>query len=625
MAARLRQPRTDDGDPSLKSPAAFVDLLDDDTRSCDLEWNREIALPNCLADAQDSDRADNERRMHEALLPASLPEDGCVRLEGPSSNRFPLRQRGSSHHQHHGNPPQHRRPPNRLLDRDAAFLQSRGRWRVQHLSESAAKLFPTSSRQYHDAYNNEPNDEELEIGNDSEDEDRVVVPHIGRTLRSRPFRDFWGSWFYTLAYQQTGVLMIILFVGYFTLVLLFATLYWTTSRLGSSSPSHPRSNAYHDVDDPSGSHSTTTTNNARHYARLFCDMDLHKPMEALFFSLSTMASIGYGVSDYYFGECWMPFLLVMIQVCCAITFDAVAIGLLFQRISRGHKRSKSVLLSSTAAIHRVRGVPYLHIRIAELRRHALLEATVRAYCIRHERHWVRRVAHRHVRSSSDVDIDANFGEPSHTVETTHFVTKPMKLQHEDSNGGGPSLQLLMSLPQVIVHPMDEQSPLRPPPWWYDCHAERHTYSTPPADTLTATEDDLIIDASHSDKESGRQQQLRFEQDTNDLTRFLLDRETEVVVLVEGIDELTGISAQTRHSYTAAHDFSWNQSFVPCVMPYHSVPPDERQEQAGTRFSWLHGHSRRRRRSNVPVCVVDFSKFHETRTSSFDSASSPYVL
>ncbi len=40
---------------------------------------------------------------------------------------------------------------------------------------------------------------------------------------------------------------------------------------------------------------------------------------ALYFSLSTMATIGYGTSDYYFGDCWTPFILVLIQVFSAIS------------------------------------------------------------------------------------------------------------------------------------------------------------------------------------------------------------------------------------------------------------------------------------------------------------------
>ena len=114
--------------------------------------------------------------------------------------------------------------------------------------------------------------------------------------------------------------MFILFTVYISIVFLFACIYLSTSQLGQR---------YH-VDPTDGLTQVLP----------FCAMDIMDHMEAMYFSLSTMATIGYGVSDYYFGGCWTPFLLVLAQVFSAITFDAVAVGILFQRISRGHKRGK---------------------------------------------------------------------------------------------------------------------------------------------------------------------------------------------------------------------------------------------------------------------------------------------
>jgi hypothetical protein len=42
-------------------------------------------------------------------------------------------------------------------------------------------------------------------------------------------------------------------------------------------------------------------------------MDIHH-MEALYFHYPP--TLGYGVSDYYFGGCWTPLLLVLAQVLC---------------------------------------------------------------------------------------------------------------------------------------------------------------------------------------------------------------------------------------------------------------------------------------------------------------------
>ena len=220
----------------------------------------------------------------------------------------------------------------RLLDRDAAFHQSRGRWRVRHT--------------------------------------RAATTMTDTMTSTNVLKQFWGNWFYTLAYQRTIVLMLILFSTYTAVVFFYAAIYLFVSQIGQ------KQNNSND----SSSESTT--------GACFCDMDIHDHMEALYFSLSTMTTIGYGVSDYYFGGCWTPLLLIITQICTAITFDAVAIGLLFQRISRGQKRGKTVLFSDKAVVRRVRGRWYLQFRIAELRRHQLLEATVRAYCVRQERQLV---------------------------------------------------------------------------------------------------------------------------------------------------------------------------------------------------------------------------------------------
>lgn len=110
----------------------------------------------------------------------------------------------------------------------------------------------------------------------------------------------------------------------------------------------------------------------------FCGMDVNNFMEALYFSLSTMATIGYGTSDYYFGNCWTPFFLVLLQVFSALAFSSLAIGLLFQRMSRGQKRGRTIIFSDVAVIRKVRGHWYWmfrrrgghqHLRVERLDQH----------------------------------------------------------------------------------------------------------------------------------------------------------------------------------------------------------------------------------------------------------------
>ena len=381
------------------------------------------------------------------------------------------------------------RSSGRLLDRGAAFHQSKGHWAIHRVCRSSR------------------------------------LRRSSQTFASSRVRTWWDDWFHSLAYRPTIPLMLILFVLYAAQVFFFAGVYLGVSKLGEEANSSEHS---------------------------FCGMDITNRMEALYFSLSTMTTIGYGVSDYYFGECWTPLLLVLLQSCCAIAFQSIAIGLLFQRISRGQKRGKTIIFSDKAVVQRVKGTPYLMFRIGELRRQHLIEVVVRVYCLKHERYL----------TSTTGKTEAMEGEGTR-VETFHFMTRHIKLMYPDETLGP---HILMSLPQVVVHKMDESSPLIPSQEsWYD--------------------------------ENGQSHSTDYTSNSQKLHNFLQDREAEIIVQVEGTDELTGQPLQARHSYRF-DDIQWDHTFVSCTQPW----TDDR--------TWLERRRCERRRSGDPVCSVDFAKFHE---------------
>lgn len=203
-------------------------------------------------------------------------------------------------------------------------------------------------------------------------------------------------------------------------------------------------------------------------------------------------------------------------------------------------------------------------RVGELRRHHLIEASVRVYCLRHER--------------LPLNVSYSNGETVDRVqiETTHYVARHMRLVHPDETFGS---HILMSLPQVIVHRLDERSPLIPPrPVWYDADGHIHR-SRDPSDTT------IVYD---------------------NLEKFLSDRDAEIIVLLEGTDELTGSALQARHSYRA-DDIAWDHSFAPCVFPIGSQALQEEEEEP--RWGWF-GRRNCGARSIVPACTVDFAKFHD---------------
>lgn len=425
------------------------------------------------------------------------------------------------------------RRPNRILDRDATFAQSKGRWGVERLGRD---------QRYR--------------SNNENDRSSAFIATLSRIWNE------WikGDWFHRLVYTRTCVLMFILFVAYTLIVVFFAIVYLSVSRLGQQTSIDPNDGSEHII--------------------AFCDMDINDHMEALYFSLSTMTTIGYGVSDYYFGGCWTPLLLVLWQVCTAITFDAVAVGLLFQKISTGQRRGKTIIFSDKAIVRRVQGKLYLMFRIAEFRKYHLIDASVRVYCIRHER--------------LQVGTDKESGAP--VVESTHFVTRQMKLIHPDDSLDS---RVLMSIPQVLVHGLYGSSPLYPSEegGWFDRSGRIHKR---PASAIEI-DNQVTLDAKSVLSES-------YAAETMYLQEFLEDRDAEIVVLVEGIDEGSGAQIQAKHSYTPS-DLAWGHLFTECMAPFHHDQNGDAQGSSSSR---------------QPTCTIDFAKFHDTRPAPEDSEASPYV-
>ncbi len=101
--------------------------------------------------------------------------------------------------------------------------------------------------------------------------------------------------------------------------------------------------------------------------------------DAFFFSIQTMATIGYGVltpADTYTN------LVVTIETLFALGVVALATGLTFARFSRPTAR---VRFSSIATVSAHNGVPTLSVRLSNGRRNQILEADVVLTLVRSER------------------------------------------------------------------------------------------------------------------------------------------------------------------------------------------------------------------------------------------------
>src|SRR6202043_1090892 len=90
--------------------------------------------------------------------------------------------------------------------------------------------------------------------------------------------------------------------------------------------------------------------------------------EAFFFSVETLATVGYGhmYPDTFYGHC-----LTTVEIVIGMFGMAVITGVIFIRFSRPTAR---ILFSKSAVISPFDGVPALMLRVANLRHQAMVEA-----------------------------------------------------------------------------------------------------------------------------------------------------------------------------------------------------------------------------------------------------------
>ncbi|WP_371734004.1 ion channel [Synechococcus sp. CCY 9618] len=111
--------------------------------------------------------------------------------------------------------------------------------------------------------------------------------------------------------------------------------------------------------------------------------------EAFFFSVQTLASIGYGVLH---PTSLTVHLLVTVEAFLGLIFIALTTGLAFARFARSSAR---IRFSEVATEQTCNGVPTLMFRIASERRNTILEARLQAVLAIDERSaeglWMRRL------------------------------------------------------------------------------------------------------------------------------------------------------------------------------------------------------------------------------------------
>jgi hypothetical protein len=188
-----------------------------------------------------------------------------------------------------------------------------------------------------------------------------------------------------------------------------------------------------------------------------CHLGIKSFNEAFLFALETMATVGYSTNDIFFDDCYSVLIVVTIQLLVRIVTDSFTVGVIYTRLARPSARANTLLFSCNAIIRRIRGKLYFMMQICETRSEQLLEAHIRLYVIKKEK------------------LLKPHGQAQTEQNKVYFRSYPMRLNHPNDELGG---MLLLCAPQVIVHEINADSPLMPPPRWTEYRSGLNDDSAP---------------------------------------------------------------------------------------------------------------------------------------------------
>ena len=151
---------------------------------------------------------------------------------------------------------------------------------------------------------------------------------------------------------------------------------------------------------------------------------------ALWFSVQTSMTIGYGGDLTPDPSCRLTNIMVVLQSLASLLVAYSLLGVFYVRFSRPARRAQTVIFSRYCTMHEEDGVPVISLRIANIRKHQIIEANVRLL-----------IGFNNTLGGSDDDRDH---------ETVfHFTSLPVI-------GGN---QVFLGLPCSVKHPITSTSPL----------------------------------------------------------------------------------------------------------------------------------------------------------------------
>eukprot|EP00040_Diaphanoeca_grandis_P021579 m.115082 g.115082 ORF g.115082 m.115082 type:complete len:650 (-) comp28397_c0_seq3:108-2057(-) len=216
------------------------------------------------------------------------------------------------------------------------------------------------------------------------------------------------GWWHILIGAKFGYAVAVIFLAYILVFLAFTPLYMLINK---------RCGLHLD-----GSEFSLEEGESWHTGKLF--------LSALYLSTETMTTIGYGVPDPYYDGCPEGIFIIMIQALIGFMMNAVLFGTVFARISRAQRRALSLAFAPKACIREIRGRFFLCAQICEARREQIINGSAHMYVALQDKH----------------------------TDTPYVVHCVRTLRPDDSL----NQELILCLPNTIVHEIDAWSPLAPP-------------------------------------------------------------------------------------------------------------------------------------------------------------------
>ncbi|XP_024396402.1 uncharacterized protein [Physcomitrium patens] len=147
---------------------------------------------------------------------------------------------------------------------------------------------------------------------------------------------------------------------------------------------------------------------------------------ALWFSVQTSMTIGYGGDLTPDPSCILTNIMVVVQSLATLLVAYSLLGVFYVRFSQPARRAQTLIFSRYCTIHEEDGVPVLSFRIANIRKHQIIEANVRLL-----------IGFNNTLGGTDVET------------VFHFTSLPI-------TGGN---QVFLGLPCTVKHPITSTSPL----------------------------------------------------------------------------------------------------------------------------------------------------------------------